>query len=119
MNSKMLQSSTKGFLNYLPHGSNARSKQGSTEFMVTLSTSIVYGKIQIEDGDRSQYTTFILADSARVLDRVACKQGQKGQTFARRPSSFAMAYTSNISSPTFLTENDMPGASLMEENLRS
>ena len=47
------------------------------------------------------------------------KQGQKGQTFARRPSSFAMASTSNISSPTFLTENDMPGASLMEENLRS
>ena len=59
------------------------------------------------------YTTFIMADIARVLDRVAWKRGQKGQTIASRPSSFVMASTSNISNPTFLTENDIPGASLL------
>ena len=30
-----------------------------------------------------------------------------------RPSSFAVASISNISNPTFLTENDIPGASLL------
>ena len=30
-----------------------------------------------------------------------------------RPSSFVMASTSNISNPTFLTENDIPGATLL------
>ena len=30
-----------------------------------------------------------------------------------RPSSFVMLSTSNISNPTFLTENDIPGASLL------
>ena len=57
--------------------------------------------------------TFIMVDSARVLDQFAWKWGQKGQTIASRPSSFAMASTSNISNPTFLTENDIPGASLL------
>ena len=33
---------------------------------------------------------------------------------ASRPSSFVMASTSNISNPKFLTENDIPGASLLE-----
>ena len=59
------------------------------------------------------YTTFIMADSARVLDRIAWKRGQKGHTIASRPSSFAMASTSNSSNPKFLTENDIPGASLL------
>ena len=54
-----------------------------------------------------------MADIAIVLDRVAWKRGQKGQTIASRPSSFVMANTSNISNPTFLTENDIPGASLL------
>ena len=32
---------------------------------------------------------------------------------ASRPSSFAVASTSNVSNLTFLTENDIPGASLL------
>ena len=54
-----------------------------------------------------------MANSARLLDRVAWKRDQKGQDIASRPSSFAMASTSNISNPTFLTENNIPGASLL------
>ena len=47
------------------------------------------------------------------------KRGQKGQTIASRPSSLVVASTSNISKPTFLTENDIPGATLLGTNLRS
>ena len=50
-----------------------------------------------------------MADIARALDRVAWNY-----RVASRPSSFVMASTSNISNPTFLTENDIPGASLLE-----
>ena len=53
-------------------------------------------------------------EKARVLDRVEWKRGQKREPIASRPSSFAMASASNVSNPTFLTENDIPGTSLFE-----
>ena len=56
---------------------------------------------------------WVMADITRALDRAAWKRGQKGHTIVSRPSSFVMLSTSNISNPTFLTENDIPGASLL------
>ena len=61
----------------------------------------------------TEYTTSIMADSARVPERIAWKRDQKGQSIAPRPSSFAVASTLNVSNPTFLAENDIPGASLL------
>ena len=61
----------------------------------------------------TEYTTSIMADSARVPERIAWKRDQKGQSIASCPSSFAVASTSNVSNPTFLAENDIPGASLL------
>ena len=55
-----------------------------------------------------QYTTFIMADTAIGLDRVAWKRGQKGQKIALRLFLYTM-----VSSSTFLTKNDIPGASLL------
>ena len=55
-----------------------------------------------------------MADIARALDRVAWNYRVASRRVASRPSSFFMASTSNISNPTFLTENDIPGASLLE-----
>ena len=62
---------------------------------------------------RAHLTTFIMADSARVPDRVALKTRSESHSVASRPSSFVVVSTSNVSNPTFLTENDISGASLL------
>ena len=60
------------------------------------------------------YTTFIMADAAIVLDRVAWKRGQKGQ----KTTSCLFLYTM-ASASIFLTENDIPSVSLLGKNPRN
>ena len=70
------------------------------------------------------YTTFIMADSARKLVRAAWKEARKASIALRlllfttqaRPQSLKMASPSDNSSDSNaipLTENDIPGASLL------
>ena len=49
-----------------------------------------------------------MADAAIVLDRVACKRGQKGQKVTSRLFLYTLA-----SASIFLTENDIPSVSLL------